>query len=99
MLQLPSGALGAVLVVASVCCVVAQAAILTTVRTVASAPVTPDKRPSTKLETAWAVLPAIALVAILVTAWRQHLTVRAASAPVTAAALAVPAAAVPRASR
>ncbi len=69
---LPSGATGAVLALATLACVIAQLAILRTVRATAAAPVTPDRRPATALEAFWSVLPAVALVLILLFAWRQH---------------------------
>jgi heme/copper-type cytochrome/quinol oxidase subunit 2 len=69
---LPSDASGVVLIVATLCCVIAQIAILRTVRATVTARVSPDRRPSTVLETIWAVLPILALTWILVTAWRLN---------------------------
>ncbi len=69
---LSSGATGVVLLLASLACVIAQLAILRTVRATAAAPVTPDRRPATALEAFWSILPAVVLVLILVFAWRQH---------------------------
>lgn len=64
------GVRSAVFWVAAVAIVVAQAAILRTARAYVKAPVSPEAKPKTWLEAFWAVAPAVALVGVLVAAWR-----------------------------